>query len=250
MPAYAFKGIYKEMEKRRGASLQDHIIAARTAQGYEDRNKSTPEQRSGIVKGWQVIQTELEKGKPSKHKESRQDKDRISQQIDHPSVKESGRSREEEANWQNVDQGKDPHQYPGNVQELAAQDTMVSEVGDPNIQDKSHLTGPVQDSPTDTPKVDPEENMAIEKAIRDLVMGMKQGSDDDSDPDARERAIKSAVAEVVQARASISSNQPAANRLGDSRYDEESENVLRKSSTQDQLVDKPVKRKPVPTNLR
>ena len=250
MPGYAFKGIYKEMQKRRGASLQDYIIAARTAQGYEDWNKSSPEQRSDVVNGWQAIQTELGKDEPSKRKESHQDKDRISRQTDHPGVIEGGGGREKEEIWPDMNQGKDFCQYPENMQELAAHDPMVSEAPDSNIQDTSDSITPVQDSLAATPKVNSEEDQAIEKAIRGLVMGLKQGSDDGSDPDARERAIKSAVAEVVQARASATSNYSAADTIDDNQYEEKSEKALRKDAARDQPVDKPVKRKPVPTASR
>lgn len=52
LPGYTAKGIYAEISKKFGASVQNYIIAARTAQGYEDWNNSEPEQRLKIVAAW------------------------------------------------------------------------------------------------------------------------------------------------------------------------------------------------------
>lgn len=57
------KGIYKELQKYRGPGIENYIIAARTAQGYEDLEHSTPEERHDIGSRWRVLQKDLKKKK-------------------------------------------------------------------------------------------------------------------------------------------------------------------------------------------
>lgn len=56
---YTAKGIYAELQKHFGSSVQNYIIAARTAQGYEEWKNSTPEQRAVIISAWKSHQDEL-----------------------------------------------------------------------------------------------------------------------------------------------------------------------------------------------
>lgn len=64
LPGYTFKGIYAEVQKHFGSSVQNYIIAARTAQGYEEWKASSVEQRSTIIAAWKSTQFELRrKGK-------------------------------------------------------------------------------------------------------------------------------------------------------------------------------------------
>ena len=61
LPGYTFRGIYKEVHKHFGSSVQNYIVAARTVQGYDDWSQSTPEEREDIVKRWRVIKKEVER---------------------------------------------------------------------------------------------------------------------------------------------------------------------------------------------
>ncbi|KAF2091156.1 glycosyltransferase family 1 protein [Saccharata proteae CBS 121410] len=49
IPAYTMKGLYQEVRKPFGASIQNYIIAARTAQGWEEYSKITQPERAQIV---------------------------------------------------------------------------------------------------------------------------------------------------------------------------------------------------------
>lgn len=62
LPGYTAKGIYSEVAKHFGSSVQNYIIAARTAQGFEDWKNSTPEQRQAIVNAWKDSRIETLKG--------------------------------------------------------------------------------------------------------------------------------------------------------------------------------------------
>ena len=61
LPGYTAKGIYSEISKHFGSSVQNYIIAARTAQGFEDWKNSSPEERSRIVSAWKDSQLETRK---------------------------------------------------------------------------------------------------------------------------------------------------------------------------------------------
>jgi len=62
LPGYTAKGIYAEISKHFGSSVQNYIIAARTAQGFEDWKSSTPEERIQIVEAWKSTKLETKKG--------------------------------------------------------------------------------------------------------------------------------------------------------------------------------------------
>lgn len=59
LPGYTFKGIYKQIQAHLGSSVQNYIVAARTAQGYEDWHKSTVAERGEVVVAWQRRQADL-----------------------------------------------------------------------------------------------------------------------------------------------------------------------------------------------
>ncbi|PNS21582.1 Sterol 3-beta-glucosyltransferase [Sphaceloma murrayae] len=63
IPGYMMKGVYKELQGTWGKSVQNYIIAARTAQGFEDWHLSTHEERSDIVQRWAVLTETLKKKK-------------------------------------------------------------------------------------------------------------------------------------------------------------------------------------------
>ncbi|KAI1628039.1 sterol 3beta-glucosyltransferase [Exophiala viscosa] len=61
LPGYTAKGIYAEVAKHFGSSVQNYIIAARTAQGFEDWKNSTPEERDAIISAWKDNKVEEKK---------------------------------------------------------------------------------------------------------------------------------------------------------------------------------------------
>ncbi|KIV84457.1 hypothetical protein PV11_00233 [Exophiala sideris] len=61
LPGYTAKGIYAEVAKHFGSNVQNYIIAARTAQGFEDWKNSTPEERDAIIQAWKDSKLEEKK---------------------------------------------------------------------------------------------------------------------------------------------------------------------------------------------
>ncbi|QIW97749.1 hypothetical protein AMS68_003267 [Peltaster fructicola] len=56
IPSQVMKGIYREMHNVLGSSVQNYIIASRTAQGYEEWNASMPTERDDIIKRFLRLQ--------------------------------------------------------------------------------------------------------------------------------------------------------------------------------------------------
>ncbi|KAJ9668503.1 hypothetical protein H2201_001551 [Coniosporium apollinis] len=63
IPGYAFKGIYAEIQKPFGSSVQNYIIAARTAQGYEEFHRMSAEERADILERWACIAKNVKRKK-------------------------------------------------------------------------------------------------------------------------------------------------------------------------------------------
>ena len=80
VPAYTYKGIYKELRKSRGKPVQEFIIAARTADGLEDWTASTAEEREQILSRWYEIQPALTRSRSHHSKHSSQS----TPQVPHP----------------------------------------------------------------------------------------------------------------------------------------------------------------------
>jgi hypothetical protein len=63
IPAYTMKGVYKELQQLSGSSVQNYIIAARTAQGYDEWHRSTVQERQDIIRRWKIVEAEVKKKK-------------------------------------------------------------------------------------------------------------------------------------------------------------------------------------------
>ena len=63
VPGYAMKGLYQEMIKNKGSGVQNYIIAARIAQGYEESNTVSAQERADIVSKWQIVKANMRKKK-------------------------------------------------------------------------------------------------------------------------------------------------------------------------------------------
>jgi hypothetical protein len=61
VPGYAMKGLYQEMVKSKGKSVQNYIIAARIAQGYDEASSVTQQERDDIVKKWSHMKWGIKK---------------------------------------------------------------------------------------------------------------------------------------------------------------------------------------------
>lgn len=61
VPGYAMKGLYQEMVKSKGKSVQNYIIAARIAQGYDEATTISQHERDEIVSRWKFVKVGIKK---------------------------------------------------------------------------------------------------------------------------------------------------------------------------------------------
>lgn len=197
IPAYTFKGIYKEIQKYHGSSVQNYIVAARTAQGYDEWTKSTEEQRLDAVRRWQDIQLELLKEKqqvkhhktppPCRFLKTRHMSYDESETPTHgiKSQKKLSKTKKKD----NADTVATPLQhaqtYPG-----------LSSAG----SDPTDLEEAIQKSVAATSKGDPDQDALIEKAIRASVAELQQVSKKDKKDEATQGAIPATFMESVSHR--------------------------------------------------
>ncbi|KAF1851449.1 glycosyltransferase family 1 protein [Cucurbitaria berberidis CBS 394.84] len=61
VPGYAMKGLYQEMIKSKGKSVQNYIIAARIAQGYDEASSITTQESDDILSRWKYVKVGIKK---------------------------------------------------------------------------------------------------------------------------------------------------------------------------------------------
>ncbi|KAK6439366.1 hypothetical protein LTR95_004433 [Oleoguttula sp. CCFEE 5521] len=179
IPAYTMKGIYKEMQSHFGSSIQNYIIAARTAQGVEDWTNASSEEKAEVVKNWQALQVGLKKKKNL-------------DEIMHDICQEHRRKRQAWAHkrmegWRShhgshSGQDGDSVTSSTNVSRTA---THVSTASTTTAGDHSPAEPEIEDaimqSVRETSRGDPEEDAAVERAIRasmaELTKSQNKGND-------------------------------------------------------------------------
>ena len=234
LPGYTFKGIYKELQKHLGSSVQNYIVAARTAQGYDEWHTASQEERLDVVGRWQSIQVEIEKEKQlarhgnfhgrhcylkttiearknilaekrkkSRHAKGNGDEDTIAEvHASHPFVNRSQKS-----------QGSD----------LNHNDTDFEEA--------------IRTSVAATSRGNPEEDQMIERAIRASVEELHLASKKVDRNEAIHRAIQASVSEATNARNEDHSEFRSSrmNKRGD--HEEELAATLQRSMEENQKPD-------------
>ncbi|EMC98969.1 glycosyltransferase family 1 protein [Baudoinia panamericana UAMH 10762] len=190
IPGYTMKGVYKEMQKIWGSSVQNYIIAARTAQGYEEWTASTEEERGSIVRRWQeLIKTVKKKRNPDEivaailedqRRKKHELMDRLREKADHlPNV--TGRSRASSAS-RAFEKSDD---YPGathgdpesamlrmGAQEASLQHARTSE--GPSVLEEGELREAIRLSVQETSRGNADEDADIEKAIQASLDDMQR----------------------------------------------------------------------------
>lgn len=194
LPAYTFKGIYKELQKHHGASVQNYIIAARTAQGFDEWNKSSQAERIDAVRQWQAIQLELGKEK---------------QQVKHSKIPPPCRFLK--TRHMSFDEKKMPAEDKRKLRKdssatgrkhsepnTASFDTSLKHPSSEHSEDVDFEEA-IQQSIAVTSKGNPEEDAAIERAIRASVQELQHASEEADGEGALRSAIQASMAEANRA---------------------------------------------------
>ena len=195
LPGYTFKGIYKEIQNHLGSSTQNYIVAARTAQGYDDWHNSTKEERLEVVKAWQGIQVDLAKEKEL----ARQGSFHAPQgfmKTRHLSFDERKKLAEEKKGQPKKNKKLGKSKGTGEKLQVPEAPKTTSRTQSRTEEFEEAIKASV----AATSKGDPEEDRMIENAIRASVTELQAAEKEGDDHDAVSRAIRASVEEAVRAR--------------------------------------------------
>ena len=234
MPGYTFKGIYKEIQSHLGSSTQNYIVAARTAQGYDDWHNSTREERLDVVSKWQAIQLDL--GKEREHvRHGSIHGPQGFLKTRHLSFDERKRLAEEKRKSKKTkDEPKSPHRSSSLFQKSKHHRASSTD-------QSADFEQAIQASVAATSKGNPEEDRMIENAIRASVAELQAAEKEGDDKDAIQRAIRASVNEATRARQQRSKDAKQTDGTADrdserdhKAHDEELESALHRSVTNEE----------------
>jgi UDP:flavonoid glycosyltransferase YjiC (YdhE family) len=194
IPGYTMQGVYKEMQKQMGSSVQNYIIAARTAQGYEEWSGASAEERSDVVRRWQILETQLRK---------KRNADDVVKEI----FEEARRKRMESIPEGERSAGSSNNQAAGQTAQQAP--------------DPGALEAAIRESIRQTSRGNPEEDAAIERAIRVSMSELARNSGAAKPQDDDDEALRKAMAASTQNNSQQTGQQ--------SEHDEELERALANS---------------------
>lgn len=231
IPGYTSQGIYKELMKRFGPSVENYIIASRTAQGYEDVSKSSEEERMAIVKRWKEIKPYI-KRKQTLGEEAKSQLDQVrersrsfgrrsrdstptastkdtassskskTKQTDSPSLARTDTT----TSTGTMDSGV---WSPVDTSDSYSQTTLSSEAPPPYSSIESHAPSRTDVKASSTDKeansTQDEGDQDFEEAVRRSVLETSKG--DASEDALIEKAIRASVAELEAAKAKGADNE-------------------------------------------
>lgn len=177
-----------------GSSVQNYIIASRTAQGFEEWKSSSEEERLDVVRRWHAVQLKLKSDKSKDFGASPRDYIRrhMSSEDRNKHVKDKKQKNgkqgfKERSRWYSRSQSGLHDAHTGGGQ-------------NETTQEQPELEEAIQRSVTATSRGDPEEDRLIERAIRASVAELQRASQEGDEDEALNRAIQASVAEAAQAR--------------------------------------------------
>ncbi|KAL8795605.1 MAG: hypothetical protein Q9182_007507 [Xanthomendoza sp. 2 TL-2023] len=214
LPAYTFNGVYKELQKHFGSSVQNYIVAARLTQGYEQLSASTEEQRLDVIKRWQATQLELRKEKDLiKHNGLQQQSHCVFVRVKHATQANLEEKRKQAKNG-NLHQDAGFPNQTSSARKTTASTTPSFRESEPNSTllqtDGVTFEEAIQQSVRATSNGDAQQDTMIERAIRASVMELRAAAKSSNESQAIQRAIQASLAEAGRARnANSSSNESA-----------------------------------------
>jgi hypothetical protein len=207
-------GVNKEIQKLFGSSVLNYMITARTAQGYEDAQTATPEERQDIIYRWKEHKAEYQSVKMKLQEEGGpdgQERGRLTPKgflqtrhlsfEDRKKLHEERKVRREEERQKAIAAGAHNHcpfcrRAGAHSHTPRAVQTTPIVLNEPNADQDEQFEHAIHASVAATSRGNPEEDLMIERAIRASVRELQnaQGSKL-SDQEALERAIQASVAE-------------------------------------------------------
>ncbi|KAL5314993.1 hypothetical protein ACEPPN_017643 [Leptodophora sp. 'Broadleaf-Isolate-01'] len=211
IPGYTFMGIHKEVRKLFGSSVLNYMISARTAQGFEDAQSSTPGERLDILTRWRDHKDEYqsEKMKVQETAPEGQESGRLTpkgfMQTRHLSFDERKRLHEERKARREQERKKSEGEPGGHRncpfcrrdtghshKPRAVQTTPI--VPNPEEDQNAEFEHAIHASVTATSRGNAEEDMMIERAIRASIRELQSAEGSTlTDQEALERAIQASI---------------------------------------------------------
>ncbi|KAI9648613.1 hypothetical protein NHQ30_003251 [Ciborinia camelliae] len=199
LPGYTFMGIHKQVGKLFGSSVLAYIIAARTAQGFEESQNCTNEERLDIIERWNERKRKNKKGK-QKAQDASPDGQGTGQlsprsffPTRHVAVDEKTKLYEE---YNVEDSGPPPRYLSGLYQESTRelQDSPIANINSPTYHASPGFEKAIQASVTATSRGNIDEDLMIGRAIRASVAEL-QGNQNAglSDQEVMDRAIRASI---------------------------------------------------------
>jgi UDP:flavonoid glycosyltransferase YjiC (YdhE family) len=269
IPGYTAKGVYAEITKHFGSSVQNFIIAARTTQGYDDWKNSAPEVRAQIVTAWKETKIEGRKGGKKFGKERQHEiEDHIltrtasnNEQLlsgfsntrkltwDERKAlsarKDEQRKREKDLKRAEEQRKKEEKHASGHTrkhslfqhdskQGLKHSATMPAAKSASQVDVGEEFEKAIKASVAATSRGNPQEDQMIERAIRASVNELHRSQTAPSvgaqDDEVYQRAVKASIEEAKKARGELSeSPQDTGAAPGGDDHDAELERVLTQS---------------------
>ena len=231
LPGYTFKGIYKELQKHLGSSVQNYIVAARTAQGYDEWHRSSQEERLDVVSRWQTIQVEIEKEKQlARHGSFYGHQCYLKTTIEERKKSSAEKKKKKKNAKGNATEDE--------LSEIHASHPFVAQTeksrGSDPSNDSADFEEAIRTSVAATSRGNPEEDQMIEKAIRASVKELHLASKEDDNSEAIQRAIQASVAEAAQTRSEDRSQSRPTNLDRASNHEEELAAALQRSMNETQ----------------
>jgi hypothetical protein len=191
-------GIHKEIQNIFGSSVRNYVISARVAQGYEEWNSSTKEERLDIINRWNERKHELQSEKQRVQEQGPEGQGtgylspRGLLQTRHFTFDERKKLHEDRKAKRSEQKTKNPLQW------LAAHSSQAIEPqtvpADARGLDYEEA---IRESVTSTSTGDPEEDLIIERALRASVRELQAAEDAAAtEEETLLRAIRASVSEA------------------------------------------------------
>lgn len=214
-------GIHKEIRKIFGASVQNYIISARTAQGYEQWGSSTREERLDIISRWHEMKSDIQNMSQKTHDQDGTDghdcehlpAPRGFLQTRHLTFDERKKLSEDRKQKSTQEQGRtygdhnglrcplcakiSPHQHDDGQSLPVSNQQAVPQILEPSNADMAEFEDAIQASVKATSRGNLDQDMLIERAIRASVRELQTHRPTSlNEHEALDRAIQASIAEA------------------------------------------------------
>ncbi|KAK5070166.1 hypothetical protein LTR64_002003 [Lithohypha guttulata] len=261
LPGYSFKGIYMELTKHFGSSTQNYIIAARTAQGYDEWKVSSAGDRERIIAAWKGSKLKTKRGKQKYGQErmneieshileptpSHEHKQLVSgfkhtKNLSFDERKELDKRRQK---LKKAEKDKTTPQKRGSLLGYRHVPGDPRDAGPPVHRSSADLLSAqeadfeeaIARSVSQTSRGNPQEDAVIERALRASVKALQNNPEpvtDDNEEEIFQRAVQASVEEAERARRELTSQVTGSTQ---SPFDEHEDRAILERALSQSLED-------------